>query len=273
MDRINNFDSKFEMYNHLHDGDCIPTGEKPILADISQYEVLFKSCEAIANLQKKSPHFSFGMTYRMCEAEAADLEMSPSTYSHIQIINTKLAALNNIPSARGKDKSLERQIVLTKTMSENLGKEPVQPVKLSTLVNSGLALCSEYSILAQAYLEKQGIDSYICSGGLLQATEKGIISEKHHFLAINDNGKMYIYDPLNKKSTGIPRVVNTHLDKDTFLNMANNKDGFILDVHPDLEEKKSVFDIGDTHHLGYAHGKSFGKNKIIQEIKNNMINR
>lgn len=271
MERINNSDCKFEMYNHLNDGDCVPTGEKPILADISQYESLFRSCEAVVNMQKKEPHFSFGMTYRMCEQEATDLEMSSSTYAHIQAINTKLIVMNEAHPTNAEDKSLIRQAVLTSTVAERQGKVPVQPVKLSNLVNDGLAMCSEYSILSQAYLERQGIDSYICSGRLLQDTKKGVLSEKHHFLAVHDNDKMYIYDPLNTKRTGIPRVINTHMDKNTFIKMANNKDGFILDCAPDLEKKTSVFDIGDTHHLGY--GEIQGQNRIITQLKNKTTNR
>lgn len=42
-------------------------------------------------------------------------------------------------------------------------------------------MCSEFSILAQSYLESHGIDSYLCDAHLFQETSGGILYEAHHF--------------------------------------------------------------------------------------------
>ena len=249
MQQINESNT-FTMHNHLKNGDLIETGEKPILADIDKYDAFLKSCSSWASIQKKQPRLDFGGTYRMCELEAKDLGMSPEVYIHIQVLNAKLCLLKDSQVA---DKDIERLNMLKKTVPELLGKQEVEPVPLSKLIDNGLALCSECSIIAQAHLERQGIESYLCSAKLFQEASNGDVSyEKHHFLVINDHNRMFVYDPLNTKSTGRPRVMDTGLTKDEFIKKTNSKEGFILDFQPDVEKLTSRFDIGDTHHLGYG---------------------
>lgn len=76
----------FTMCRDLRSGDLVATGEKPIEADTAYYEAFFKSCESIVSSQLKSPHLSFGGTYKMCEAEAGDLGISPQKLLHIQVL-------------------------------------------------------------------------------------------------------------------------------------------------------------------------------------------
>ena len=250
MDKIGNDTSSIKMYNHLQNGDLVETGEKPILADISTYEEFFDACQSIAEEQKRNPRMNYGSgTYKMCEMEATDLGMSPDKHIHIQVLDARLHLLKNSDK---ENKELERSSVLRRTISEDLGKRPVEPIKLSSLIDNGLAMCSEMSILAQAYLEKQGIESYLCDALLFQERSDGIKRGKHHFLAIHDNDRIFIYDPLNTKSTGRPRIMNTGMTKDQFIQKAKNKETFVLDFEPDLKKRNSVFDIGDTAHLGYG---------------------
>ena len=249
MDRVCSAESNFAMYNRLQDGDLIETGQKPILADISSYEIFFKACESVTNLQKKSPHLNYGGTYRMCETEAKDLGISPDTYIHIQALNARLAIIKN-PTSRNKE--AERLALLKNTIPEVLGDKPVEPVKLSTLVDNGLAMCSECSVLAQAYLERQGIESYLCSANLYQKHSDGITWEEHHFLVIHENNNMFVYDPLNTKETGRPRVMNTQMSKNEFMQKVNANETFVLDFAPQIEAENTRFDMADTHHLGYG---------------------
>ena len=241
----------FIMYHSLRDGDLVETGEKPILADVSSYKNFFASCESIVNIQKKSPNMSWGSgSYRMCKQEAEELGISSETFLHIQVLDANLHRFKN---CEVEDKALERQAVLQKTISERLGTETVKPIKLSSLIDKGQAMCSEFSILAQSYLESHGIDSYLCDAHLFQETSGGILYEAHHFLAVHDKDSMFIYDPLNTKKTGRPRVMNTGMTKEQFMQKAINSEKFILDFPADIKKLNSVFDIGDTHHLGYGY--------------------
>ncbi len=250
MQRVNNPNSQFEMYNNLKNGDLIETGEKPILADIEGYDSFFKACSSVVEAQKKSPHLSFAnITAHLNKLVSQDLEISETTNHHIEVINARLGLLRY---SDVKNKDLTRLELLKKTIEESLGTEPIKPVKLSTLFEKGVALCTESSILAQAYLQRQGIDSYLCKAKLFQDTPNGIISENHHFLVINDKGRMFVYDPLNTKETGHPRIMDTGMNKEEFIKRADSNETFILDFKPELEKKRSVFDIGDPHHLGYG---------------------
>ena len=250
MQRVNDPHSQFEMYNNLKDGDLVETGEKPIVADVDQYDSFFKACSSVVELQKKSPHLSFdNITAHLNKLVSQDLGISENTNHHIEVISARLGLLRY---STVKDKDLARLEMLKKTVQESLGTEPVKPVKLSTLVDKGVALCTECAILAQAYLQKQGIESYICKAKLFQDTASGITAEDHHFLAINDSGRMFVYDPLNYTETGRPRIMNTGLSKEEFIKRADGNETFIIDFKPELEKRKSVFDIGDPHHLGYG---------------------
>ena len=72
-------------------------------------------------------------------------------------------------------------------------------------------------------------------------------------MAVHDKDSMFIYDPLNTKKTGRPRVMNTGMTKEQFMQKAINSEKFILDFPADIKKLNSVFDIGDTHHLGYGY--------------------
>jgi len=261
MKKVNNSD-KFEMFTDIREGDLIETGAKPVLADISAYEKLFKICESVVAMQANNPRFSYGMmTYRMCETEAKDLGMNVTDYAHIPVIDAKLNV--DIKNHEINEKELERQGKLNLTVAELLGA-PVKPVELSSLVNEGLAMCTECSIIAQAYLQRQGIESYLCKGELFQAQRNNqIIHEAHHFLAIKDrdSGTMMIYDPLNTRETGIPRVINTGLQKDEFIKLADRKDGFLIDASNYADKLNSALDIGDPHELAY--GTVSSKDRIL----------
>lgn len=153
--------------------------------------------------------------------------------------------------------------LLKRTVPELNGQKAVEPVKLSTLIDKGLAMCSEHSIMAQTYLQRQGIESYLCRAKLFQDTKNGVTADAHHFLVINDNNRMFVYDPLNIKSTGRPRVYNTGLTKDEFMQKAASKETFILDFELKTPKHANRFDIGDTHHLGYG---LFRRSKISNKL-------
>lgn len=248
MDKIGSQSGQFYMYCNLQDGDLIETGQKPILADVSNYESFFAMCERVASMHKECPRKDFGGgTYRMAEMEANDLGMSPDVVSHIQVFNARLCILN------GSDeefKELARSAKLRLSVPEATKEQDVKPVKLSTLVEEGLAMCSESSILAQAYLQRQGIECYLCDARLFQDRKEGIIHERHHYLAIHDNNEMFVYDPLNTMETGRPRIVKTGMTKNQFIQKAQGKESFIVETKPDKITNR--FDVGDPHHLGYG---------------------
>ncbi len=71
-----------------------------------------------------------------------------------------------------------------------------EPKKLSEAVSQKKCACTEYAILAQAYFQKQNIPTrYVC--GELVKNDEFDDFESHSFIAFSNNGKEYIFDPVN----------------------------------------------------------------------------
>ena len=68
--------------------------------------------------------------------------------------------------------------------------------KLSEAVSQKKCACTEYAVLAQAYFQKQNIPTrYV--GGELVVNDEFDDFEAHSFIAFSNNGKEYIFDPVN----------------------------------------------------------------------------
>ncbi len=68
--------------------------------------------------------------------------------------------------------------------------------KLSEAISQKKCACTEYAVLAQAYFQKQNIPTrYV--GGELVVNDEFDDFEAHSFIAFSNNGKEYIFDPVN----------------------------------------------------------------------------
>lgn len=67
---------------------------------------------------------------------------------------------------------------------------------LSEAVNAGVCQCAEIAVLAQAYLQQQGIESKYFGGELLCSINDEF-GEPHSFITLKTSGQDYIYDPAN----------------------------------------------------------------------------
>ena len=92
--------------------------------------------------------------------------------------------------------------------------------KLSEAVAAKQCACTEYAILAQAYFQKQNIPTRYVGGELVSNGDFGDF-EPHSFIAFKNNGKDYIYDPVNPHIyTGVdfmlPRISECVGNKDKY---------------------------------------------------------
>lgn len=79
---------------------------------------------------------------------------------------------------------------------------------LSEAVNAGVCQCAEIAVLAQAYLQQQGIESKYFGGELLHSANDEF-GEPHSFITLKTSGQDYIYDPANplpSKNLCLPRI-------------------------------------------------------------------
>ncbi|MBR1649176.1 MAG: hypothetical protein IJ689_06240 [Alphaproteobacteria bacterium] len=219
----------FEVITDLKEGDVISTspynrelfpfieGGCGIKADISSFDKQFARADNRYDYKLKSPHFGGVDNYRNIKKEAAEAGITPELYLRMSCIQNEISMLNS------NTDTIERMGVLREEKNQS-------GVKLSTLMNKGLGMCSESAILAQVYLQSKGIKSYLCGGTLIQAHgEKVLPPEEHHFLMVEDKGKMVLFDPFNHRECGMPRVYNTGLDHKAFLKMANGNETAMLE--------------------------------------------
>ena len=79
---------------------------------------------------------------------------------------------------------------------------------LSQAVENGVCQCAEIAILAQAYLQKQDIQSQYFGGEMFRSLEDEF-AEAHSFIMLKVLENDYIYDPVNsifKNSMYLPRI-------------------------------------------------------------------
>ena len=68
--------------------------------------------------------------------------------------------------------------------------------KLSQSFKDGVCACSEISILAQAYFQKQGFDTQYCGGHVVRSLKnKELEAEPHSFISIKTNDEPFFYVP------------------------------------------------------------------------------
>ena len=98
-------------------------------------------------------------------------------------------------------------------LSSNISKrksfyDPEQSKPLSQAVEEGVCQCAEISILAQAYMQRQGFKTKYFGGELLHSAQEEF-GEPHSFIELRIKKEDYFYDPANPiLSSGIylPRI-------------------------------------------------------------------
>lgn len=255
-----------QLITDIKEGDKIPTspynkkafpnreGGYDIIADISSFSEIFERATSRYEYKKRNRHFGGVSTYRNIRKEAEELGITPELYLRISCIQDEISMLN-------VNTDEEKRMGILRDSKNKDG------IKLSTMMFSGMGMCTESSILSQAYLQSCGIKSYLCSGALQQGktfTDKDgeeittwKPTEDHHFLMIEDNGKMFLLDPFNSRECSMPRVYNTGLTHEEFLEVANGNESKMLGFRgADLSQTD------ENLCLGYCK-----KNPTIQGIK------
>ena len=82
----------------------------------------------------------------------------------------------------------------------NLYNTKREKIKLSDVFSANSAECAEIAVLAQGFLQREGISSSYFGGDVLWDKEQEF-SEEHSFVVIRQGDKVYIYDPANPTNT------------------------------------------------------------------------
>ena len=105
---------------------------------------------------------------------------------------------------------------------------------LSEGMTMGYASCNEFSVLAQLYFQSQNIPTRYVSGELV--TDGDFDSfEPHAFIVFQNNGKDYVYDPVNQLPSKHPRVAE----------FVGNKENLYLETKALFGKDKWYYSAGD----------------------------
>lgn len=182
------FGKSLEIQN-IRNGDLIPVGgssmfsnklDMEVVADFNNFENFFKEAHKLVverdllDLRQK--------------LDSKDMDIDEKLFSVIYAFSQQLGEkyLNN-PEFNGSENEINRK----KNYKEK-GKE----TKLSDIFNDNNEECAEIAVLAQGFLQREGINSSYFGGEVLWGKEHEF-GEPHSFVIIRENGKQYVYDPSN----------------------------------------------------------------------------
>lgn len=200
------FGKSLEIQN-IKNLDLIPVGgssmfsnklDMEVVADFDNFEDFLKEAHKLVtdcdlvNLRQK--------------LDSKDMDIDEKLFSVIYAFSQKLGEkyFNN-PEFYNSDKELTRKKIY---------KEKNKKTKLSNIFNANSEECVEIAILAQGFLQSEGISSSYFEGEVLWKKEHEF-AEPHSFIVVREKGKQYIYDPSNPMiNKRFPSIYSTEKDFD-----------------------------------------------------------
>ena len=105
---------------------------------------------------------------------------------------------------------------------------------LSEGIAKGYAACNEFSVLAQLYFQSQNIPTRYVGGELAPNGDFEAV-EPHSFIVFQNEGKDYVYDPVNQLPQKLPRIAK----------FVGNKENEYLETHSLFGGDKWYYSGGD----------------------------
>ncbi len=218
-------------------GDQIPVGGKSFLSDGTDIKV-------IADLEVFDEFFS-----KMHE-DLAKLDLSKIKdwlkHNNIDDIDERLFAILYVFNKHYEQK-YPRSPKGDEERKSLYRKE--KETKLSDILNANCAACAEIAILAQYYLQQEGIHSTYFIGEVLW-DKKLEFASPHSFIVIRHNDKTFIYDPANpvrfKNGKVLPSIYITEANFDEEVNKGVKR--YVTARHI-LIEKEACFGVGNQTNI------------------------
>ena len=121
---------------------------------------------------------------------------------------------------------------------------------LSEGVSKGYSACNEFSVLAQGYFQSQNIPTRYVGGELVTSGDFDA-GEPHSFIVFQNDGKDYVYDPVNQLSRKLPRIAE-----------------FVGNKENDYLEAKGLFTSDKWFYSGGSKGTFLKKLPTQSSLKN-----
>jgi len=223
------FGKSFEIQN-IKNGDLVPVGGNSIFSNKFDMEV-------VADFDNFKDFFE--EAYKLVvESDLVDLKQKLD--SKDMDINEKLFSVMYAFSQKIGEKYFYNPEFYSsnrETTRKNLYKERDKTTKLSDIFGLNSEECAEIAILAQGFLQSEGVSSSYFAGEVLWGEDHDY-GEPHSFIIIRENDKQYIYDPANPIiNKRFPSIYS--LDKDFDAEIAKGQKIFV--TAKNLRNKNEAF--------------------------------
>lgn len=168
-------------------GSCFGAFNLKVCADIDNFEKFFSSVEKNALTLADNKEME-----RWLHNAAPDFDVK--LFAHMFAFDNVLRKMYPELSAHVKQRNEFYDVEKSKALSQAF--------------DAGVCACAEISILAQAYFQRQGIQTKYFGGELLRSPDEEF-GEAHSFITVQTDRGEYIYDPANPLSSSgayMPRI-------------------------------------------------------------------
>lgn len=244
--------------DNIQNNDKIPIGGSSfgklnveVIADIEKFEMFFQKVEKNA---KKSQNNTSMIKWLSQNASGFEAEIFMHMCAYDNILRKMYPDFCSNISNRQK--------------FYDSGKEH----KLSEAFECGICQCAEIAILAQAYLQRQGLNTKYFEGELLYSADDEF-GERHSFITFKTpQGNDYFYDPATPHNTSVagfclPRISSFEATPDQKQQFENRIHSSSKELNCAFLEAKDIITQSKLYY-GYGNGANILPSYIIS--KNNI---
>lgn len=217
----------------IDNGDSIPVGgtsifsnklDKEVVADFDNFEIFFKESHQLSSMQN--------LDEIKDKLQSFNMDIDAELFAPIFAFNRKLVEYYfNNPEFKNPTNPVNR---------DEMYSQKNKDIKLSDFFDANVEECSEFAILAQGFLQREGISSSVFNGEVLW-DKNDSYGEPHSFIVLRNKDKTFIYDPANPIRTPkghlFPSVYS--MEKDFDKEISKNQKIFITGTN--IRDKSQVF--------------------------------
>lgn len=229
------FGQSFEIHK-IEDGDLVPVGgssmfskelDMKVIADFSNFENFFEEAHKLVTERDL-----IDLKQKLSSKEMdIDENLFSVIYACSQVLGEKYFYNPNF-NRQGHEE-----------IRKNIYKEKEGENKLSRIFDENVEECADIALLAQGFLQREGISSLYFGGEVLWNKNENYGGEPHNFIVIQSNEKQYIYDPTNPMING--RFPSIYLTEKNFSEEINKNQKVFVTAKNIRNKSEAYFGAGN----------------------------
>lgn len=215
---------------HINEGEAVPVGgssmfstkmDYEVIADYGEFDHFFNDCHQ-AVVEGNLEHLKEKLNANNMDI---DEKLFAVMYSFSQQLGRKYLSNSEFDLSRNE------------SSRKRMFQENDKKVNLSSIFEANVEECAEIAILAQGFLQREGIESSYVGGEVLWG-KNNEYGEPHSYLVINHGDSVYIYDPANPmENKRFPAVYKTREDFNELINQGSK----IFVTSENIKDKSTAY--------------------------------